>query len=100
MPLSNIFTDRLDDLVDSSNNKDVINRNHSEYATSPLPPAINRNGGADHCKIEEGVVRTNRVARYSVREEEAVRKNRVTGHSKKEEGNEERNRVLGYSRMK
>lgn len=34
VPLSNIFSDRLDDLVDSSDNEDVISRRQSRNAKS------------------------------------------------------------------
>ena len=65
VPLSNIFSNRLDDLVDSSDDKDVISRRRRKNATSPRLPAIGRNGVAGHSGIEEGAVGKNRVASYS-----------------------------------
>ena len=62
VPLSNIFSDRLDDLVDSSNNKDVISRRQKRNATSPRLPATGKNGVAGHSGIEEGAAEGKRVA--------------------------------------
>ncbi len=43
MSLSNMFNNKLDDLVDSSNKEDVISHHQNKNATSPQLPAISRN---------------------------------------------------------
>ena len=70
MPLSNIFSNGLDDLVNSSDDKNVISRRQKKNATSPQLPAIGRNGVAGHSGIEKGAARRNRVAGHSGMEPE------------------------------
>ena len=65
MPLSNIFTNRLDDHVDSSDNKDVISRRQKRNRTSPRLPVTGRNGVAGHSGMEEGAAGRNKVASHS-----------------------------------
>ena len=65
VPLSNIFSNRLDDLVDSSDDEDVISRRRRRNATSPRLPATGRNGVAGHSGMEEGAAGRNRVASHS-----------------------------------
>ncbi len=55
MPLSNIFSNRLDDLVDSSNEEDVISRRQNKNATSPQLPATGRDRVADHSEPEKRI---------------------------------------------
>lgn len=85
MQLSNIFINKLDNLVDSSDDKDIISRHWSENATSCQLQAIGRNRVADHSKIEEETVEINRVASHSEKKEGVVEKNRVTGHSERKQ---------------
>ena len=65
VPLSNIFSNRFDDLVDSSDNKDVISRRQKKNATSPQLPAIGKNGVVGHSGIEKEAAGRNRVAGYA-----------------------------------
>ena len=65
VPLSNIFSDRLDDLIDSSDDEDVISRRQRRNATSLRLPAIRKNGVAGHSGMEEGAAERNRVASHS-----------------------------------
>lgn len=65
VPLSNIFSDRLDDLVNSSDDEDVISRHRKRNATSPRLPATGRNGVAGHSEMEEGAAGRNRVTSHS-----------------------------------
>lgn len=65
VPLYNIFSNRLDDFVDSSDDKDVINRRQRRNATSPRLPTTGRNGAADHFGMEEGAAGRNRIAGHS-----------------------------------
>ena len=65
MPLSNLFSDRLDDLVDSSDDKDVISRCQKKNATRARLPTIGSNGVISYFEIEEGATRRNRVAGHS-----------------------------------
>ena len=62
MQLSNIFSDRLDDLVNSSHNKNIISRRQRRNATSPQLPATGRNGVAGHSGIEKWAAGRNRIA--------------------------------------
>lgn len=75
VPLSNVYSNRIDDLVDSSNKEDIINRYQSRNATCLQLPDISKNRVAGHSKIKEGV----------------IRKNGVTGHSERGEGMEDMN---------
>lgn len=68
-PLSNMFSNRLDDLVDSSDEEDVISRRRNRNATSPGLPATGRNRVAGHSDMEEGATERNRVAGRSEIEE-------------------------------
>ena len=65
MPLSNKFSNRFDDLINSSDNEDVISRHQRRNATSPRLPATGKNGVAGHSRIEEGAAGRNRVASHS-----------------------------------
>ncbi len=53
MPLSNTFSNRLDDLVDSSDEEDVISRRRNRNATSPQLPSTGRDRVAGHSEPEE-----------------------------------------------
>ena len=65
VPLSNIFSNRLDDLINSSGNKDVISRRKRKNTTSPRLLATRRNAVAGHFGMEEGAAKRNRVASHS-----------------------------------
>ncbi len=53
MPLSNTFSNRLDELVNSSDEEDIISRRQNRNATSPQLPAIRRDRVAGHSEPEE-----------------------------------------------
>ncbi len=55
MPLSNMFSNRLDDLVDSSDEEDVISCRQNRNATSPQLSATGRDRVAGHSEPEERV---------------------------------------------
>ena len=99
MLLSNIFSNRLDDLVDNSDNKNVISHRQNKHATIPRLSAIRRNRGTSHSKIETEAVEKNKVARHSEMKEEAIGKNRVTIHSEMEERDIGKNRIVDQSRI-
>ncbi len=94
VPLSNVFSNRLDDLVDSSDKEDVIRCRRTRNATSPRLPGTGRNRIA-----EEGALGRNRVAGHSEMEEGASGRNRVAGHPEIEKGATGKNRVAGHSEM-
>ena len=48
--LSNIFSNRLNDLVNSSDEEDVINQYHNKNAMSPQLPAIVKNKVVNYSK--------------------------------------------------
>ncbi len=92
-----MFSNRLDDLVDSSDEEDVIRCRRTRNATSPRLPgtgknriaeeeASGRNRVASHSEMEEGASGRNGIASYPEMEEEATGKNRVAGHSEIEKG--------------
>lgn len=71
MPLSNIFSNKLDDLINISNKEDVISRCHqTRNMTSLQLPGIRRNRVANHYEMEEKAIGKNGVTRYSKRGEE------------------------------
>ncbi len=94
VPLSNMFSNRLDDLVDSSDEKNVICCRRTRNATSPRLPVTRRNRIS-----EEGASGKNRVAGHSEMKEGASGRNGVACHPEMEEGATARNRVAGYSEM-
>ena len=53
--LSNIFSNRFDDLVNSSNKEDVISRCQNRNLTSPQLPAIRKDRVATHSELEERI---------------------------------------------
>ncbi len=94
MPLSNVFSNRLDDLVDSSDEENVIRCCRTRNATSLRLPGTGRKKIA-----EEGASGRNRVAGHSEMEEGTSEKNRVAGHPEMEEGATGRNRVADHSEI-
>ena len=81
MLLSHIFSNKLDDLVDSSDNKDLISGRQYKNVTSPQLPTTEKNGDAGQSKMEERAVKKNRVAGHSEIEGGIRGTNRVAGHS-------------------
>ena len=63
--LFNIFSNRLDELIDSSNNKDVISCRQKRNVTIPQLPATEKNRVAGHSGMEEGTAGWNKVASHS-----------------------------------
>ncbi len=53
VPLSNTLNNRLDNLVNSSNEEDVISRRQNRNATNPQLPATGRDRVASHFELEE-----------------------------------------------
>ncbi len=56
MPLFNTFSNSLDDLVNSSDEEDVISHRRYKNAMSPQLPAIRRDRVASHSELEEGIM--------------------------------------------
>lgn len=63
-PLSNIFHNRLDDLIDSSIKEDIISRHQNRNAISSWLLAIEKNKVTNHFQIEERVIERNKVANH------------------------------------
>lgn len=59
MPLSNLFSNRLDDFVDSSDEKDIISRRPDRNATSLRLPATQENRVAGDSELDEGMEGSN-----------------------------------------
>lgn len=57
VPLSNIFSNRLDDFVDNSNKEDVISCCQNWDATSPWLLAIEKNKVVGHSEIKKKLKR-------------------------------------------
>ncbi len=55
MPLSNTFSNRLDNFVDSSDEEDFISRHQNRNATSPQLSATGRDRVAGHSGPEERI---------------------------------------------
>lgn len=53
MPLLNMFSNSLDDLINSSDKKNVISRRQNRNVIILQLPAIKRNRIAGHFKLEE-----------------------------------------------
>ncbi len=53
--LSTTISNRLDDLVDSSNKEDVFSRHRNRNATSPQLPATGRDRVTNHSEPEERI---------------------------------------------
>lgn len=69
-PLFNIFSNRLDNLVNSYDEENIISHCQNRNATSPQLPAIEKNRVAGHSKIEEGATERNRVTGcFEIKEE-------------------------------
>ena len=62
MPLLNMYGNRIDDLINSSDEKDGISYRQSRNATSLWLPGTRRNRVASHFKIEKGATGKNEVA--------------------------------------
>lgn len=59
MRLSNMFNNRLDDFVDSSNEENVISHRQNRNATSPQLPGTERSRVVGHSRLEKGIEDTN-----------------------------------------
>ena len=88
IPLSNLFSNRLDDLVDTSDEEDVISRRRTENAISPRLSEREKNRVAGNFQMQKGALGRNRVAGHSEREEKAIGRNRIAGRSDGKEGME------------
>ena len=55
MPLSNMYNNRLDNLVKSSNKEDVINYSLNKNTTSPQLLAIGKDKVAHHSELKERI---------------------------------------------
>lgn len=85
MLLSNLFSNKLDNLANNSDKADVISCCQTKNAISSWLPDIGRNKVANHSEIEEETLEKNSVAGHSKIEEEATEKNGVAEYSKREE---------------
>lgn len=65
MLLFNIFSNKLDNFVNSSDNEDIISHYQKKNTTSPWLPITGRNRVASHSGMEEKTAETNRIAGYS-----------------------------------
>lgn len=57
-----MFSNKLDNLVDSCNEEHLISCYQNRNALSPLLSAIGKNRVVGHFEMEEGVTKKNRVA--------------------------------------
>lgn len=85
VPLSNIFGNRFDDFVNSSNKEDVICCYKTKNAISLWLLGKKKNRVADHFEIEKRTSEKKRVAGDVKIEEEATKKNKVPNHLEMEE---------------
>lgn len=94
VPLSNMFSNRLDDFVNSFNKKDIICCHQIKNATSFQLSDTRRNKVIDHFKIEKRASEKNKVAGHSKIEEEVTKKNKVTSYSEIKEKIEDVNKDM------
>ncbi len=66
VPLSNTFSNRLDDLVDSFDKEDVISRRRNRNATRPQLPATRTDRVVGHSEPEEQIEVQKRICLTSV----------------------------------
>ena len=88
VPLSNVFNNKLDNFVNTSDDEDVISRRQTRNATSPQLPGRGKNRVAGNSQMQEGASRRNKVASHSERKKRATGRNGVAGRSDREEGME------------
>ena len=84
VPLSNMFNNRLDDLVNTFDKEDVISYYQTRNATSPRLPERGKNKVACNSQMQKKALGMNGVAGYSKRDERAIGRNRVAKRSDKE----------------
>lgn len=60
VPLFNLFSNRLDDLVDSSDEEDIISRRLGRNVTSPQLPATRGNRVSGNSELDESMEGSNR----------------------------------------
>lgn len=82
MSLSNMFSNKFDNLVNSSNKEDVISNCQIKNTMSYQIFATERNKVTNHYQIDERAFGKNKVTGYSEIEKKALRKSRVSGYSK------------------
>lgn len=70
MLLSNVFSNRLNDLVDNSDKENIISCRQTRNKTSPQLSNTGRNRVIGHFEIEKGAIKRNKVVRYSKKGEE------------------------------
>lgn len=70
MLLFNMFNNRLDDLINNFDKKDVISHCWNRNTTSSQLSATKRNIIASYFEIEEGAIKKNRVASHTKIEKE------------------------------
>lgn len=63
--LYNFFSNRFDNLIDSLDDKNIINRYQKRNATRSWFPATRKNRVAGHSKVKKGAARRNRISIYS-----------------------------------
>ena len=80
-----MFSNKLDDLVNSYDKEDIILCRQTKNATSHWLLHIRGNRVAGHSEIEKKALGRNRVGGYSEIEEGATEMNRVADHFKMEE---------------
>lgn len=100
LQLSNIFSNKLDNLGNSSDMKDVISHCYSKNVTSIWLPARRKNRVANHSKIDLGAVKRHRVVRHSEINVQAIRINGVASHFGMDKKDIEKNRIAGHFRIK
>lgn len=73
VPLSNAFSNRIDNLVNTSNKKNVISRCQTKNATSPQLLGIERNKVANYSDLKKVALGRDKVANHSKIEEWVIK---------------------------
>lgn len=83
--LSNAFSYRLDNIVDTSNKENIISHRQTKNAISLWLLNTEKNRVLGYLSVEKKTLEKNKVTSHSKIEEEATKRNEVTGHFKKRE---------------
>lgn len=94
MPLSNVISNRLHNLVNSINKEDVICDCQTKNATNLWLLGTRRNRVAGPFETEKRASKKNNVTGYFEIKKVATKKNRIVGHFKIEEEMEGANRNM------
>lgn len=93
MLLSNMFSNSLDDLIDSFDKENIISYCQNRDVTSPKLPIIERNSVTSHNEIDGSALKINKNASYTKMDKGVLIKNRNASYFEIEEEISDENKV-------